>query len=327
MELFRVLERDRTLGTFDTPEQVVFPGSVEKFVLELDDGNAVEAILIGSFGPRVNAALKLDRAIERRFGVSLAARWSRLQRKIRYETCVSTQVGCALDCQFCASSLVPFDRNLSFEEMQREILTLESRLPTGAVLKKVVFAGVGEPLMNYANVAATVRWLKTRGIASRINTVGVLPYLEKMFEERLPVELIVSFHAPNDLLRTQLMPVGKGYPLVDLCEVLSRAPEGMLVEAKYLMLRDLNDSIDHADQLASLIGELPLMVTLQIYNRISEFNFEPSRPEQVRSFAAHLRARGLKVGILNSNIGEPVDGGCGQLRARVVKKSRLPVLG
>ena len=108
---------------------------------------------------------------------------------------------------------------------------------------------------------------------------------------------------------------------------MKRAPPGMLVEAKYLMLRELNDSLEHAQELADLVADLPIMVTLQIYNRIAEFDFEPSRPEQVRAFAAALRARGLKVGILNSNIGEPVDGGCGQLRARVVdKKSRLPVV-
>ena len=225
------------------------------------------------------------------------------------------------------SSLVPFVRNLSEEELEREIRTVESKIPDGGALKKVVFAGVGEPLMNYGNVAATVRRLAARGIVSRINTVGVLPYLEKLFDERLPVELIVSFHAPNDPLRNQLMPVGKGYPLAEICRMLRRAPPGMLVEAKYLMLRELNDSLDHARELADLVADLPIMVTLQIYNRIAEFDFEPSRTEQVRAFAAELRARGLKVGILNSNIGEPVDGGCGQLRARVVdKKSRLPVV-
>jgi 23S rRNA (adenine2503-C2)-methyltransferase len=101
----------------------------------------------------------------------------------------------------------------------------------------------------------------------------------------------------------------------------------MLVEAKYLMLRDVNDTLAHAEELAKLVSDLPLMVTLQIYNRIQEFDFSPSRPEQVRAFATTLRNRGLSVGILNSNIGEPVDGGCGQLRAHVVdKKSRLPVV-
>ncbi len=327
MEAFRVLERSRTLGSFDTPEADVSPGSVEKLLLGLDDGNAVEAILIGTFGPRVAKALAVDQIVERRAGTSLAARWPLLQRKIRYETCVSTQVGCALDCQFCASSLVPFVRNLTLEEMKREITTVERQIPPGGALRKVIFAGVGEPLMNYDNVAETVRWLAGRGVASRINTVGVLPHLERMFDERLPVELIISFHAPNDQLRTQLMPVGKGYPLAEICRVLARAPAGMLVEAKYLMLRELNDSLEYADQLAALVAGLPIMVTLQIYNRIPEFTFEASRPEQIRAFAARLRERGVRVGILNSNIGEPVDGGCGQLRARVVAKpSRLPIL-
>src|SRR5688500_16521248 len=112
MALLRVLERNRTLGSFDTPEAQVFPGSVEEYLFALDDGNAVEAILIGSFGRRVAAALALDRMLAKRIGSGFADRWPRLQKKIRYESCVSTQVGCALDCKFCASSLVPFVRNL-----------------------------------------------------------------------------------------------------------------------------------------------------------------------------------------------------------------------
>ncbi len=320
----RVLHRERTLGSFDTPERVVTPGSVEKLVLELDDGNAVESIIIGTFGPRVAKALALDERIERRTGVGLADRWPHLQRKIRYETCVSTQVGCALDCRFCASSLVPFERNMTADELLREIATVQACLPEGGELKKVVFAGVGEPLMNYDNVSKVVRDLHGRGIRARINTVGVIPYLERLFDEALPVELIISIHAPDDELRTKLMPVGKGYPLYDVCRVLRRAPKDMLIEAKYLMLRGVNDSLEQAEALADMIGELPVLVTLQIYNRIDEFEFDATPPEQVIRFADVLRRRGMNVSMLNSNIGGPVAGGCGQLRARV--NSRLPIL-
>lgn len=103
----------------------------------------------------------------------------------------------------------------------------------------------------------------------------------------------------------------------------------MLIEAKYLMLRDLNDTLEHAAELASLVAGLPLMVTLQLYNRIEERSYRPSEPGQVLRFADALRSRGIRVGMLNSNIGEPVSGGCGQLRARVInpgRRSRLPVV-
>ena len=327
--MYPVLERVRTIGSFDTPEQSVCPGSVEKLVLKLDDGNAVEAILIGTFGPRVKKALELDAVVERRVGQRLSRHLPYLQRKIRYETCVSTQVGCALDCQFCASSLVPFVRNMTEEELLNEIASVEAEIPPGGQLKKVIFAGVGEPLMNYEAVAAVVHRLAARGVRSRINTVGVVPYLERMFSERLPTELIVSFHAPNDALRTELMPVGKGYPLAEIIRVLKTAPKDMLIEAKYLMLRELNDTLEHAAELASLVAGLPLMVTLQLYNRIEERSYRPSEPAQVLRFAEALRARGIRVGMLTSNIGEPVSGGCGQLRARVInpgRRSRLPVV-
>lgn len=325
---FEVRERERTIGSFDTLEDRVTPGAVEKLLVQLDDGNSVEAILISTFGPRVAKVLKLEQQLEDRIGLRPTERSRWFQRKIRYETCISTQVGCALDCQFCASSLVPFVRNMTSEEMLREIATIESNIPPGGRLAKVVFAGIGEPLMNYENVSAVVKKLAARGVLSRINTVGVIPYLERLFAERLPVELIISIHAPDDDLRTELMPVGKGYPLADVCRVLKTAPPDMLIEAKYLMLNELNDTVEHADRLAALVEDLPVIVTLQMYNTIEERPYRPSKPEAVAAFADRLRARGITVAMLNSNIGEPVQGGCGQLRARVEtpKHKRLPVL-
>lgn len=326
MKPFVVTSRERTLGSFDTPESAVTSGSVEKLLVELEDGNSVEAIIIATYGPRVAKLLSWERRLPARLGRP-SDRSPYLQEKIRYETCVSTQVGCALDCTFCASSLVPFVRNMSVEEMLREIATVEANIPAGGRLAKVIFAGVGEPLLNYDNVATVVRRLAARGVRSRINTVGVIPYLQRLFAERLPVELIVSIHSPDDDLRAELMPVQKGYPLDEVCRVLASAPQPMLIEAKYLMLDGLNDTDGHADRLADRMRGLPVLVTLQMYNRIEERSYRPSRPDVVRRFAARLRSRGVRVAMLNSNIGEPVQGGCGQLRAKVVNpKSRLPVL-
>jgi 23S rRNA (adenine2503-C2)-methyltransferase len=252
----------------------------------------------------------------------------RLQQKIRYETCISTQVGCALGCVFCASSLVPFLRNLSVDEMLREIATVEAKIPRGGTLKKVLFGGIGEPLMNYDTVLEVARSLASRGIGVRVHTVGVTPHLERFFRDYrpgLPWELAVSLHAPENELRTELMPVSKGYPLEEVCRTLKTAPPGLFIEAKYLMLAGVNDSLEHARQLADLTKELPVHITLQLYNQIRERELRPSDPARVLEFQAELRAKGARVGILNSNIGGPVQGGCGQLRAKITSK-RLPVL-
>jgi 23S rRNA (adenine2503-C2)-methyltransferase len=322
VHIYPVLEEQDTLGSFDTPEGVVTPGCVKKLVLELDDKNAVEAILIGHFGPRVNRALQLDNAFSKKvFDFHPAQHLPYLQKKIAYETCISTQVGCPLDCQFCASSVVDFARNLTKDEILREIATVEAHIPKGGQLRRVLFAGVGEPLMNYDNVSAVARDLNKRNIVPKFNTVGVIPYLKKLFEEGLECELALSIHAPTDALRETIMPAAKGYKLGEICEVISQAPPTVkFIEAKYLMLKDINDELRHAKELAKIFAGLPVFVCLQIYNQIDERDYEPSEPERVREFARTLREHGITVDILNSNIGKSIDGGCGQLRARVTKR-------
>ncbi|MBI4819035.1 MAG: radical SAM protein [Deltaproteobacteria bacterium] len=315
----------RTLGSFDTPESKVTQGSVEKFLLELPDGNAIEAVLLGHFGPRVALLLEADAAIERRLGRAPLRAWARLQRKISWETCVSTQVGCALDCRFCASSTVPFLRNLTSDELESEIAAIESRIPAGGRLRKVLFAGIGEPLLNYPAIASVIRALLSRGIAAKVNTVGVIPSLESLFADGLEVELAVSIHAPNDELRAELMPAGKGYKLAEIKGMLSRAPASIrFIELKYLLLDGVNDSPDHATELAEFARGLEATVCLQIYNRIEGLGYEGSPAERVRAFASQLRGAGARVDILNSNLGGTVDGGCGQLRARILPRNSAP---
>jgi 23S rRNA (adenine2503-C2)-methyltransferase len=135
----------------------------------------------------------------------------------------------------------------------------------------------------------------------------------------LPVNLIVSIHAPNNELRRKLVPITASYPLEDIVRVLRGAPRWMFIETKYLLLEDVNDSEDHAGELADLLKGLNVVVTLQSYNRIPERNYVKSAPHRVQAFADTLRRRGFTVGFLNSNIGEPVEGGCGQMRVNAVR--------
>jgi 23S rRNA (adenine2503-C2)-methyltransferase len=316
-----VVEERVSHGTFDTLEQTIGLGTTRKLVLRLEDGSAVECVVIGIHGRRLDL---LRRAAAR---VGLGERvWAHREvaRRVKVDVCISTQVGCAVGCRFCASSLLPFGRNLSVGELLGEIETARRTLLPGQRLARVFYAGIGEPLLNYDSVSEVVRYLSARhGIASTVNTSGILPSLERLFAERLPVNLIVSLHAPNDSLREELIPLNRRYPLAEILRVLSGAPPWMFVELKYLMLRRVNDSLDHADQLGELLRGVPAALTLQMYNRIEELPYDRSEAETIRAFAARVRAHGIQVGMFNSNIGEGIGAGCGQLRARdLVRRNR-----
>lgn len=311
----------KTLGSFATVEDRTTFGHVSKFAFCLEDKATIEGLLIATFPSwvyylRRSAAMAgRDRTVEKLPFV---------RRRIHYDVCVSTQVGCAVNCPFCASSLLPFLRNLTLEEMLAQIETLRRELPPRARLQRIYYSGIGEPLLNDEAVIETARYLLARHyIPSTINTSGIVPAMEKIMSQRLPVNLIVSIHAPNNALRRKLVPITDAYPLEDIVRVLRGAPRWMFIETKYLLLEDINDSEDHANELADLLDRLNVVVTLQSYNRIPERDFEKSSPHRVRAFANTLRRRGFTVGFLNSNIGEPVGGGCGQMRMNSSSASRL----
>jgi 23S rRNA (adenine2503-C2)-methyltransferase len=308
----------RTLGSFATVEDRTTFGHVSKFSFGLDDKAVIEGLLIATFPStvywlrRTAGMVGQDRAVEK---------LSLVRRRIHYDVCISTQVGCAVNCPFCASSLLPFLRNLTLQEMLAQIETLRRELPPKARLQRIYYSGIGEPLLNDEVVVETARYLLARHyIPSTINTSGIIPAMEKIMSQRLPVNLIVSIHAPNNALRRKLVPITNVYPLEDIVRVLRGAPRWMFIEVKYLLLEDINDSEDHANELADLLDRMNVVVTLQTYNRIPERDFGKSSPQRVEAFANTLRARGFNVGFLNSNIGEPVGGGCGQMRMNANKQ-------
>jgi 23S rRNA (adenine2503-C2)-methyltransferase len=319
-----VVEDAVSRGSFDTLEARVGFGTTRKLVLRLDDGAAVECVVIGIHSPRLEL---LRRAAEYvGMGERLLAS-APLARRVKADVCISTQVGCAVGCKFCASSLLPFGRNLTLEELLREVETARLTLAKGQRLARVFYAGIGEPLLNYDNVSEMVRYLLARhGIASTINTSGIIPSLERLFAERLPVNLIVSLHGSNDRLREELIPLNKRYPIGEIRRTLLKAPPWMFVEIKYLMLRGVNDSLENAAEVAELVRGLPAVLTLQMYNQIEERSYQRSDYVTVRAFAARLRALGVRVGMFNSNLGEPIEAGCGQLRMRDYQRQRA-VLG
>lgn len=312
-----IVRAEETLGTFATVEDRATYGHVRKFGLRLQDQRMIEGLLIGTFPAWVHRLRRMGRLLQ---ADRSCEAFRPVRRKIHYDVCISTQVGCAVNCEFCASSLLPFYRSLTLEEMLAQIETLRRALPAGARLQRIFYSGIGEPLLNYDVVAETARYLLARHyIPSTVNTSGIIPAMEKLMAERLPVNLIVSFHAPNNALRQRLIPITRAYPLEEIVRVLRQAPEWMFIEVKYLLLADMNDAPEHAHELADLLAGLEVVVTLQTYNRIPERSFAQAPDDRVRRFARVLRRRGFRVGFLNSNIGEPVAGGCGQMRVQAVK--------
>jgi adenine C2-methylase RlmN of 23S rRNA A2503 and tRNA A37 len=316
-----VVEERVSRGTFDTLEQAVGFGTTRKLVLRLADGAAVECVVIGIHGRRLDLLRRTAQLVG--LGERLWAH-PEVARRVKVDVCISTQVGCAVGCRFCASSILPFGRSLTVNELLGEIETARRTLLPGQRLARVFYAGIGEPLLNYDSVSEVVRYLWARhGIASTVNTSGILPALERLLAERLPVNLIVSIHAPNDRLREKLIPLNRRYPLGEIVRLLAQAPPWMFVELKYLMLRGVNDSLEHADELGALLRGLPAVLTLQMYNRIEELPYDRSPADTIRAFATRLRSHGVHVGMFNSNIGEGIGAGCGQLRLRdLVRRNR-----
>ena len=260
-----------------------------KLLLELHDGHRIETVLIPA-GPRATA-------------------------------CVSTQVGCAMGCAFCASGLDSLARNLTGAEILEQVLHIQ--LDAGRPVTNVVFMGMGEPLANYAATLAAIRALvdpERFGISARritVSTVGLPDQIRKLAKEDLPITLAISLHAPNDAIRSELIPSARRYPLEDILAAAREFYEARKREItlEYVLLGGLNDSILCADALAKLTRRLRCNVNVIGYNPVSPLPFERPTPAALTAFAARLKARGVNVTVRHSR-GLSDDSACGQLRRR-----------
>ena len=246
----------------------------------------------------------------------------------RSTVCVSTQAGCAMGCTFCATGQAGFERHLTVGEIVEQVARAQH--DSEARVGNVVFMGMGEPLANYdATWGAVVRLHDDLGLSARhitVSTVGVVPGMRRLAEERLPVTLAVSLHAPDDDLRDQLVPLNRRYPLD---EVLAAAREylsasGRRVSFEYAMIGGVNDAPAQADALARrLRGFSPAAhVNLIPLNPTPGFGAPASPLRRVHAFAERLRSGGVAATV-RKNRGTEIDAACGQLRARhsAVKES------
>jgi 23S rRNA (adenine2503-C2)-methyltransferase len=247
--------------------------------------------------------------------------------------CISSQVGCALDCAFCATGAQGFNRNLTSAEIIGQVLVANEELPRrdngDPAVTNVVFMGMGEPLANYRNVSPALELLISDwafGLSRRrvtVSTSGIVPHIDKLGDD-CNVSLAVSMHAPNDELRDRLVPINKLHPIADLldaCWAYAAKHSNRFITFEYVMLRGVNDSLAHADELYELLRDRPAKVNLIPFNPFPGTVFKRSSAETIRHFQNRLRERGL-VATTRRTRGDDIDAACGQLAGEVSNRVR-----
>ena len=237
----------------------------------------------------------------------------------RNTVCVSSQVGCALNCSFCATGKIGFKRNLEVFEIVEQVLFFARYLKKkGEKVTNNVFMGMGEPFLNYENIISAIRILNDKegfNLGARhisISTAGILEGIKKLAEEKLQVNLAISFNAPDDDLRSKIMPINKTYPIADMLgavdNYIKKTKRKVMFE--YLMLKDLNDSDVHAQRLSKLMKKPLYFVNLILYNPTGVF--KPSSSVRIKKFKEILKKEGVQV-TQRYRFGQNVKAACGQL--------------
>jgi 23S rRNA (adenine2503-C2)-methyltransferase len=236
----------------------------------------------------------------------------------RLTVCVSSQVGCPMGCDFCATGKGGWQRNLARHEIVDQVLTVQEDFQQR--VSNVVFMGMGEPLLNVEAVLGAVQCLNQEvGIGQRmltISTVGIPGAIRRLAEYDLQLTLAVSLHAPNQALRTQLIPSARQYPLTDLLQECREYVQltGRRISFEYIVLAGMNDQPEHALELAGLLRGFQSHVNLIPYNPIQEVDYQRPAPNQLQLFLNLLKEKHIAASIRRSR-GLDRDAACGQLRA------------
>jgi 23S rRNA (adenine2503-C2)-methyltransferase len=291
---FSNLDVVRVLGSRD---------STRKFLFRLSDENLIESVLIPA-SPALYGGSSDRRTI-----------------------CISTQVGCAYGCKFCASGLEGFSRNLRPNEIVDQIIAIERE--SGEKIDNIVFMGMGEPLANFNNLIRAIRIINAPwalGIGARhitVSTSGLAPEIKKLTDEPLQIRLAISLHAATDQVRDQIMPINRKYNLETLlsaCDYyVGRRKQRLTFE--YILIAGVNDADDQAYLLARHAGKLSAKVNLIPYNTVEGLPWSrPSRNRQEK-FLSILRAHKIAA-TLRQEKGHDIDAACGQLRLQTARNER-----
>ena len=291
--IIELLKLDFNLDLLELVERQISSDKTEKFLFRLEDGSLIETVLMNHV-----------------YGNSL---------------CVTTQVGCNMNCAFCASGMHKKQRNLSTSEIILQVMSVSQII--GKRISHIVIMGIGEPFDNYDNV---IKFMKIANepkgleIGARhisVSTCGLVPKIYDFAKEEMQSNLAISLHAPTNEVRNQIMPINKAYPL----EVLIPAIKDYInatnrrVTLEYILLRDLNDTKECANKLADLIFGMNVYVNLIPYNEVREKPFKRSLPNAMKEFFDTLKKRGINV-TLRQEQGHDIDAACGQLRSKKMNK-------
>ena len=300
------LARQFSLDKIDIVRVLGSKDSTQKFLFRLPDGNLIESVLIPA-----SPAL---------YG----------EKSDRRTICISTQVGCAYGCKFCASGLEGFSRNLRANEIVDQIIAVERA--SGEKIDNIVFMGMGEPFANFENLTRAIRIINSPwglGIGARhitVSTSGLAPQIRKLADEPTQVRLAVSLHGATDEVRDRIMPINRRYNidmLLSACDYYtSRKKQRLTFE--YILIAGVNDSDEQAHLLAKHARRLSAKVNLIPYNTVEGLPWSrPSRNRQ-ENFLSILRAAGI-AGTLRREKGHDIEAACGQLRLQTNREERRQI--
>lgn len=270
-------------------KQVSSDGTI-KYLIEYPDGECVETVLM------------------------------RFDNRANLTACVSSQIGCAVNCSFCATGKRGFIRNLTYKEIVEQVLTIQR--DTGLKVTNIVFMGQGEPLLNLDNVLKAMQiFNENLQIGARrltISTSGIVPMINRLADNEMQSTLAVSLHAPNHEIRRKLMPIEEKYDMKTLKSALKNYTDktGRRITIEYLLIKDLNDSIENAKELAEYLAPIKCNINLIPYNPTEKNDYQRPSNNSIQKFKYLLEHSGKKVTVRLER-GADIDAACGQLRGKV----------
>jgi 23S rRNA (adenine2503-C2)-methyltransferase len=240
----------------------------------------------------------------------------------RMTACISSQVGCSLTCKFCATGYMDRKRNLDAAEIYDQVVRIREQCEAqyGTPLTNIVYMGMGEPLLNYANVVESVRRITAPdglNMAPRritISTAGIAKMIKKLADDDVKANLALSLHAPNDVKRNEIMPINEANSLAALKDALQyyHQKTGRKVTYEYIVFENFNDGLEDAAELLAISKWLPCKINLIEYNPIENADYRNAESDKITAFHKFLADRGVQTNIRRSR-GKDIDAACGQL--------------
>ncbi len=292
LDLREKLNNEFSLHNFNISKKLESKDGTKKYLFDLLDGNAIETVL--------------------------------MEYKHGFSICVSSQIGCKMGCKFCASTGIPFIRNLTPGEIVEQILAVER--DTGIKISNIVFMGIGEPLDNYDNVIKAIRIInnpKGLNIGARhisISTSGIVPNIYRLAEENIQCTLSISLHSADNKKRSEMMPVNNAYNIGELIKACKDYINmtNRRISFEYALAKDDNDNLDDAKKLVKLLKGMLCHVNLIPINKIENGKYSKSTNENIIRFRDFLNDNGI-VATIRRELGSDIDAACGQLRRQNLK--------